>query len=99
MDCPRGPRCDDGIEAIIEIWLAARNDPTLGKELAPVIDRRSRSRRARRPGNSAKAATFYRLVAEAMIGMALGRAVSPQHRRLEHEASVVDLLASLAKTI
>ena len=98
MDCPRGPRCDDGIEAIIEIWLAARNDPTLGKELAPVIDRRSRSRRARRPGNSAKAATFYRLVAEAMIGMALGRAVSP-HRRLEHEASVVDLLASLAKTI
>ena len=63
-----------------------------------MIDRLSRSRRARRLGNSAKAATFYRLVAEAMIGMALGRAVSP-HRRLEHEASVVDLLASLAKTI
>lgn len=90
-------------KAIIEIWLAARNDATLRAELRPLIEKLSalfnparNPRLARRLGSSARMATFYRLVMEAMIGMALGRAVSPEGAAVAHERAVVRLLSSLA---
>lgn len=90
-------------KAIIEIWLAARNDATLGAELRPVIEKLSalfspalNPRLARRLGKGARTATFYRLVMETMIGMALGRAVSPDGEAVAHEQAVVRLLATIA---
>jgi AcrR family transcriptional regulator len=90
-------------KAIIEIWLAARNDPTLGTELRPLIKKLSalfspaqNPRLARRLGSSARTLAFYRLAMEAMIGMALGRAVSPDGDPVAHEEAVVRLLKSLA---
>jgi len=89
-------------KAVIEIWLAARNDRVVGAELAPAIEQLSRMfspddpRVARQLGSSRKAAAFYRLLMEATIGMALGRAVSPTNRPLAHEAMVLDLLEQIA---
>jgi hypothetical protein len=45
---------------------------------------------------SGQARAFYRLVMEAMIGMALGRAVSREGEAVAHEQAVVRLLATLA---
>ena len=93
-------------KAIIEIWLAARNDAELRVEVAPAIQRLSSlfspehlPKLARHLGKSPRAAAFYRLVLEATIGMALGRAVSPSNRPLAHEKAVIELLASIAKTL
>jgi len=90
-------------KAIIEIWLAARNDATLGAELRPRIEKLSalfsparNPGLARRLGRHSRSAAFYRLVMEAMIGMALGRAVSPEGTAVAHEESVVRLLVALA---
>lgn len=91
------------LKAIIEIWLAARNDAKLGVELRPLIEKLSalfsptrNPRLARRLGSGTRTATFYRLVMEAMIGMALGRAVSPDGEAVAHEKAVVRLLATIA---
>jgi AcrR family transcriptional regulator len=89
-------------KAVLEIWLAARNEPELGRELAPAIARlgalfepsenadlgRLVSRRQR---------DLYRLAVEALIGLALGRATSPGGRALAHEKDVVLLLQTLAR--
>ncbi|MEO8604914.1 MAG: TetR/AcrR family transcriptional regulator [bacterium] len=92
-------------KAVIEIWLAARNDAAVRAEVAPAIAQLSQmfsptdSRVAKHIGSSRKAAAFYRLLMEATIGMALGRAVSPSNRPLAHEEMVLDLLAELADDI
>jgi AcrR family transcriptional regulator len=93
-------------KAIIEIWLAARNDPELRVEVAPAIERLSEifdpaanPALARRIGASPKAAAFYALVLEATIGMALGRAVSPTNRPVAHEPLVIALLSELAAKV
>lgn len=93
-------------KAVIEIWLAARNDAELRVEVAPAIAQLGRifspagnPRLARRIGSSRRAATFYHLVLEATIGMALGRAIAVDGRPLAHEKAVVDLLAEIADTI
>ncbi len=89
-------------KAVIEIWLAARNDETLRVDVAPAMQQLSRlfdpanPAIARRFGRSRRAAAFYRLILEATIGMALGRAVSPTNRPVEHEEMVIELLADLA---
>ena len=88
---------------VIEVWLAARNDPSLRKGLDPVIER---FRRAATPQLNANLAAkvgrgpddvvFYRLALEAMIGMALGRAVSSGSKPMGHEGDVIALLKQLA---
>jgi AcrR family transcriptional regulator len=87
---------------VIEIWLAARNDPVLRTELAPVIGKfrelaspADNPELARTLGDNPAAHAFYRLVMEAMIGIALGRALSP-NGALGHEAEVIDLLRGMA---
>ncbi|MGA9795972.1 MAG: TetR/AcrR family transcriptional regulator [Rhizomicrobium sp.] len=87
---------------VIEVWLAARNDAELRKKLAPVIERFKLAMTpelnddlAARVGKTANDIAFYRLILEAMIGMALGRAVSPTGQ-LGHEKKVIALLKELA---
>ncbi len=89
---------------VIEIWLAARNDPQLRRELDPVIQRIRRAASpelnpdlAEKVGRSAEQIAFYRLIVEAMIGMALGRAVSPGGKPLAHADSVIALLRDMAR--
>ena len=91
-------------KAVIEVWLAARNDPGLGDELAPAIARMSaifspegNPALARRLGPRDENVTFYRLASEAMIGLALGRATHPDGEPVGHEDAVIDLLATLAR--
>jgi len=88
---------------VIEAWLAARNDTDLRKEIEPVIRRFWRLAApeqnpvlAERVGRGANQIAFYRLVLESMIGMALGRAVTPEGS-LGHEDKVVDLLKEIAR--
>jgi AcrR family transcriptional regulator len=89
-------------KAVIEIWLAARNEPELGRELAPAIARLSH---LFEPADNAalgrivsrRQRDFYRLAIEALIGLALGRAISPGGRAVAHERDVVALLQTLAR--
>jgi AcrR family transcriptional regulator len=88
---------------VIEVWLAARNDEELRVELQPVIERIRRAMSpdlnpelAKRVGASSDEIAMYRLVLEAMIGMALGRAISPGGT-LGHEGEVIALLKDLAR--
>ncbi len=88
---------------VIEVWLAARNDPSLRKELDPVIERFRRAATpqfnaalAAKVGRGAEDVAFYRLVLEAMIGMALGRSVAPGSKPMGHEDDVISLLKQLA---
>jgi AcrR family transcriptional regulator len=89
---------------VIEVWLAARNDPSLRKELDPVIERFRRAATpqlndalAAKVGRGADDVAFYRLALEAMIGMALGRAVAPGSKPMGHEDDVVAMLKRLAR--
>ncbi len=93
-------------KAVIEIWLAARNDPELGRELAPAIARMSS--RFDPGGSPALAAlvgadperrSFHRVVHEALIGLALGRAVSPTAAPVAHEDAVIDWLRRQAREL
>lgn len=97
---------DPEFKIVIEIWLAARNDPDLRQELAPVIAKfgmlaspELNPGLAARVGRTAKGIAFHRLVIEAMIGMALGRALSPDGKPLGHEKDVVALLKETARRI
>jgi AcrR family transcriptional regulator len=90
---------------VIEVWLAARNDAELRKELQPVIVRFKQLaspevniRLAELVGNSPEDIAFYRLILESMIGMALGRAVTPEGKPMGHEDTVVALLKGLARS-
>ena len=89
---------------VIEIWLAARNDPALRTELGPVIGKfrelaspADNPELARTLGDNPAAHAFYRLVMETMIGMALGRALSPSGEPMGHEESVLALLRNTAE--
>ena len=90
---------------VIEVWFAARNDRSLRKELDPVIERFRRAATpqlnatlAAKVGRTAEDIAFYRLVLEAMIGMALGRAVAPGSKPMGHEDDVILLLKQLARS-
>ncbi len=89
-------------KAVIEVWLAARNDPTLASRLGPVIEKfraifdpASNDMLAAKIGQGEDATGVYRLVVEAMIGMALGRAVTPDSGDMGHEDLVLEQLRAL----
>jgi AcrR family transcriptional regulator len=97
---------DPEFKIVIELWLAARNDPELREELEPVITKfsllvapDSNADIARIVGNAAEARGFYRLVIESMIGMALGRALSPDGAAIGHEKAVVASLKQAAEKL
>lgn len=98
--------CQPEFKAVIEVWLAARNVPSLAKGLRPAIERYKQvfsiegSDRLRRLiGSSKDVQAFYRLACEAMIGLALGRATTPSGQALDHERVVIDMLKSLARKV
>jgi len=89
-------------KAAIEIWLAARNDAALAQRLQTAIRRLGATVSPelnpdirRLFGGGARAISYFLLVRETMIGMALGRAVTPGGE-LGHERRVLDLLAAMA---
>lgn len=89
---------------VIEVWLAARNDEDLRVELEPVMERIKRMmspdlnpQLAKSVGASAQDIALYRLVLEAMIGMALGRAITPSGV-LGHEDAILTLLRDIARS-
>lgn len=89
---------------MIEVWLAARNDEDLRVELEPVMERIKRMmspdlnpQLAKSVGASAQDIALYRLVLEAMIGMALGRAITPSGV-LGHEDAILTLLRDIARS-
>lgn len=91
-------------KAIIEIWLAARNNAELGKELHPAIAKLSllfsskeNPHLARVIGGNPENASLYRVAFEAMIGLALGRATSPNNAPVAHEDDVIESLVALAR--
>lgn len=93
-------------KAVIEIWLAARNDPELTPGLRPAIETYKRifsidenEQLRRRVGASKDAQAFYFLACEAMIGLALGRATTPRGAALGHEKVVIDQLRALAQKV
>jgi AcrR family transcriptional regulator len=93
-------------KAVIEVWLAARNDPGLAQGLQPAIATYKKvftisenSTLRARIGESAGAEAFYRLAAETMIGMALGRATTPGGKPLDHEDMVIAQLQKLADQV
>lgn len=93
-------------KAVIEVWLAARNEPALGRALRPAIERykqvfsiEASARLRALVGSSADVQAFYRLACETLIGLALGRATTPGGRALDHEAVVIGMLKTLARRI
>ena len=91
-------------KAVIELWLASRNDPSVGEDLEPAIGKLStlfapdaNPKLAARLGADPGALRLYRLAFEAMIGLALGRATSPGGTAVAHEDEVIDTLLSLAR--
>jgi len=91
-------------KAVIEIWLAARNNPDLAPTLQPVIDQYveifapDKSNRLRRLlGEKQTVLAFYRMAIEVLIGLALGRATTSNGKALAHEKMVLDQLMSLAR--
>nr|RAV90645.1 hypothetical protein DBT45_10395 [Aerococcus tenax] len=90
-------------KAVIEIWFAARNEPEMADILRPSILKYAEifsvSQNAaseRRVQKSKQMQSFYRLARETMLGLALGRATTPGGAALPHEASVIEMLKSLA---
>jgi len=93
-------------KAVIEIWLASRNDPESTADIQPAIERykaiftpSKNNALFRRFGSDKKAGTFYRLAAETMFGLALGRATNPNGAALDHEEIVLGQLCVYAREI
>lgn len=91
-------------KAVIEIWFAARNDPVATSEIQPAINRIGAQFD---PMNNPQLAPlfqadplikpFYHTAVEAMFGLLLGRATSPDHKPLDHEDVVLGFLFDQAK--
>lgn len=93
-------------KAVIEIWLASRNDPDSTADIQPAIERYkaiftpSQSNALfKRFGSDKRAGAFYRLATETMFGLALGRATNPDGAALDHEEIVLDQLRAYAREI
>ncbi len=93
-------------KAVIEVWLAARNEPALAEGLRPAIDRykqlfsiEASDRLKRLIGTSKEVQAFYRLACETMIGLALGRATTQGGKALDHERVVIGMLKAMARKI
>ena len=91
------------LKAVIELWLASRNDPELGGRLAEGVGRLAQVFRPSAAvvvgaaADPADVEAFLRLATEALLGLALGRAVSGG--TLGHEAAVIDHLRRLADAL
>lgn len=90
-------------KAVIELWLASRNDATFGTRLAQAIEQSAQlfspemvlagvSKTKRTKAFNAA----YRTIQEALIGIGLGRAVG-NGDPLAHEPMVVAVLSDLAR--
>ncbi|MEM9174908.1 MAG: TetR/AcrR family transcriptional regulator [Myxococcota bacterium] len=85
-------------KVVIEAWLAAANDPTLGEAIGPVIERFAKlmepeMRSDVLPDEAAQ--SFFLLTRETLIGLALGRATNGG-LPLSHEATVLGHLSRIA---
>ncbi len=93
-------------KAVIEIWLASRNDPDSTADIQPAIERykaifilSESNPLFKLFGSDNRAGAFYRLATETMFGLALGRATNPDGAALDHEAIVLDQLRAYAREI
>lgn len=88
-------------KALIELWLACRNDAALGERLYPLIEQGSQlfnlraDKRGRALGDAAL--QTYHLCFEAIIGLALGNAVSRPGTGLRHRQAVEKQIIALAR--
>lgn len=78
LDVAHARTAQPELKAVIELWLASRNDPDLGDRLAAAI---ARLAAVFRPSAAVAAAgpdvePFLRTATEALLGLALGRAVA-----------------------
>jgi AcrR family transcriptional regulator len=90
-------------KAVIELWLASRNDAELGARLAEAIAKGSArfSPAMVLAGQQAQSATpafeaAYRTIVEALIGIGLGRATG-NGQPMAHEPMVLQVLTDLAR--
>ncbi len=91
-------------KAILELWLASRNDPDLGARLsdaialgAPLFD--PVLMLADRPVEvTEEVDAVFRTITETFIGLGVGRSVSGGHA-LGHEQAVVDVLIGMARDL
>jgi AcrR family transcriptional regulator len=84
-------------KVVIEAWLAAANDPALGAEIGPVVERFAKLVDPERrpdclPDESAQ--SFFLMARETLLGLSLGRATNGAP--LAHEARVLEHLIRLA---
>jgi len=93
-------------KAVIEIWLASRNDPESTADIQPAIERYKEifspsesNPLYKRFGSDKKAGAFYRLAVETMLGLALGRATNPNGAALDHEEIVLEQLCAYGREI
>ncbi len=85
-------------KVVIEAWLAAANDPELGRAIGPVVERFAKLVHPDRRSDllaDEEAQAFFLMAREAILGLALGRATSGG-RALPHEPMVVEQLTRLA---
>ncbi|MCG8592626.1 MAG: TetR/AcrR family transcriptional regulator, partial [Proteobacteria bacterium] len=85
-------------KVVIEAWLAAANDPALGRAIGPVVERFAKLVHPDRRSDllaDEEAQAFFLMAREAVLGLALGRATSGG-RALPHEARVLEHLTRLA---
>lgn len=82
-------------KAMLEAWLAMANDPALGEDIGPVVQRFAvlvgPSNLAPEVLDTDERHDFYLMARETMLGLALGRAVNGG-RPLGHEPRVIDSL-------
>lgn len=93
---------DRRFKAVIESWLAAANDRALAREIGPVV---ANFAKLVSPDGALRALTLnadarllYLTAREAMLGLALGRALSAG-RALPHEEAVLDELRARAADV
>jgi AcrR family transcriptional regulator len=91
-------------KAVIELWLASRNDQEFGQRLAQAIELGAELFTPQmvlakdHPSSRSKAfEATYRTIFEALIGIGLGRAVG-DGEPLAHEPMVLQLLQDMART-
>ena len=85
-------------KVVIEAWLAAANDPELGRAIGPVVERFAKLVHPEQRSDllaDADAQTFFLMARETMIGLALGRATSAGGA-VPHEQAVIEQLQRLA---